>query len=136
VNAASGLGRCLREQRDARRRLDSLISQGLPQGHPDYEGTWMGLCDWLMEEAIIRMETGRMKIVRRERLDVMTPDKVQPRICAWCQRMFYPPFQLRRRGRFCTVRVYPRRTCSSRCAHRLQGLNHSLNLMRRWRPEL
>ena len=45
---ALALARCLREQAEARAYLDG-------EG-PDKDGAWRGLCDWLMEEALIRLE--------------------------------------------------------------------------------
>lgn len=42
------LARCLHEQRRCRRYLRS--------GGPDAAGAWMGLCDWAMEETILRRQ--------------------------------------------------------------------------------
>lgn len=44
------LARCIREQRACRRWIEA--------GKPDAAGAWDGLCDWVMEETIIRSETG------------------------------------------------------------------------------
>ena len=43
------LCRILDEQREC---ADYLLSDA-----PDKAGAWLGLCDWLMEEAIVRLET-------------------------------------------------------------------------------
>jgi hypothetical protein len=40
--------RCISEQSSARAYLDS--------DGPDKAGAWQGLCDWLMEETLIRLE--------------------------------------------------------------------------------
>ena len=42
------LARCIREQSECRSYLDG---PGL-----DKDGAWRGLCDWLMEETLIRLE--------------------------------------------------------------------------------
>jgi hypothetical protein len=42
------LGRCIREQSECREYMDGT---GL-----DQDGAWRGLCDWLMEECLIRLE--------------------------------------------------------------------------------
>ena len=44
----SEIERCLAEQSSARAYLDS--------DGPDKSGAWAGLCDWLMEECLIRAE--------------------------------------------------------------------------------
>jgi hypothetical protein len=48
MDLETDLARCLAEQAECRAYLDS--------DGPDKAGAWRGLCDWLMEETLIRLE--------------------------------------------------------------------------------
>lgn len=47
MNLQYELARCIAEQREAKGYLDQ---------HGFDAGAWLGLCDWLMEECLVRQE--------------------------------------------------------------------------------